>query len=143
MNNPAAFLRNVLPSLIAICLYPGVILAASSVDIALDLKSPYAAISSNFVGLSYEMWLVGAATNGAYFFTPANKPLLRMFQTLGIQSLRVGGNTAERATVKIPDKADIDSLFAFARAAGVKVIYTLRLSDSNQVAAANSNSLSR
>ena len=136
MNNPAAFLRNSLPSLIAVCLYPGVILAASSVDIALDPKSPSAAISSNFVGLSYEMSLVGAATNGAYFFTPANKPLLRMFQTLGIQSLRVGGNTAERATVKIPDKADIDSLFAFARAAGVKVIYTLRLSDSNQVAAA-------
>jgi hypothetical protein len=38
--------------------------------------------------------------------------------------------------VKVPDKADIDSLFAFARAAGVQVIYTLRLSDSNQVAAA-------
>jgi len=68
------------------------------------------------------MSLVDPATNGAYFFSPANKPLVKMFQTLGIQSLRVGGNTAERATVKIPDKADIDSLFGFARAAGVKVI---------------------
>ena len=50
--------------------------------------------------------------------------------------MRVGGNTAERATVKIPDKADVDSLFGFARAASVKVIYTLRLSDSNVVDAA-------
>jgi hypothetical protein len=41
------------------------------------------------------MSLVGPATNGAYFFTQANKPLVKMFQTLGIQSLRVGGNTAE------------------------------------------------
>ena len=50
-----------------------------------------------------------------------------MFRTLGIKSLRVGGNTAERETVPIPAKADIDHLFAFAKAAGVKVIYTLRL----------------
>jgi hypothetical protein len=50
-----------------------------------------------------------------------------MFRTLGIKSLRVGGNTADRDAVAIPGKADIDSLFAFASAAGVKVIYTLRL----------------
>ena len=128
MNIPGVFVKRILPSLIAFCLYQDVILAASSVDVTLDPKSPGAPISSNFIGLSYEMSLVGPATNGGHFFNPANKPLVKMFQTLGIQSLRVGGNTAERATVKIPDKADIDSLFAFARAAGVKVIYTLRLS---------------
>jgi hypothetical protein len=136
MNKSVVLLKKALPLLGAFCLYPGVILAASSVEIALDLKSPGSAISPSFVGLSYEMSLVGAATNGGYFFSPANKPLVKMFQTLGIQSLRVGGNTAERATVKVPDKADIDSLFAFARVAGVQVIYTLRLSDSNQVEAA-------
>jgi hypothetical protein len=136
MNKQTAFLKKVLPALIAFCLYPGVVLAASSVDIALDPKSPGAMISSNFIGLSYEMSLVCPATNGECFFNPANKPLIKMFQTLGIQSLRVGGNTAERATVKIPDKADIDSLFAFARSAGVKVIYTLRLNGNDPIDAA-------
>ena len=38
--------------------------------------------------------------------------------------------------MKIPNKADIDSLFAFARAAGVKVIYTLRLSGTEPADAA-------
>ena len=136
MNRLAAFLRTVLRLLIAFCLYPGVLLAASSVDITLEPQSPGATISSDFIGLSYEMSLVDPATNGEYFFSPANKPLVKTFQTLGIQSLRVGGNTAERETVKIPDKADIDSLFAFARAAGVKVIYTLRLTGNKPADAA-------
>jgi hypothetical protein len=136
MNVPAAFLRKVLPSLIAFCLCSGVTLAALPVDIALDPKSPGATIPSDFIGLSYEVSLVDPATNGEYFFSPANKSLVKMFQILGIQSLRVGGNTAERDTVKIPDKADIDSLFGFARAAGVKVIYTLRLNGNNPVDAA-------
>jgi hypothetical protein len=136
MNVLGGPLIRVLPLLIALWLHPSVALAVSPVDIALDPKSPGVAISPNFIGLSYEMSLVGAATNGGRLFSPVNKPLIKMFQTLEIQSLRVGGNTAERANVKIPDKADIDSLFAFARDAGVKVIYTLRLSDSNQVEAA-------
>ena len=136
MDLPAAFLKKALPSLIAFCLYSGVIWAASSVDITLDPKSPGATISPDFIGLSYEMSLVGPATNGEHFFNPANKPLVKMFQALGVQSLRVGGNTAERETVKIPDKADIDSLFAFARAAGVKVIYTLRLNGTEPADAA-------
>lgn len=82
------------------------------------------------------MSLVNPSANGEYFFTTANKPLVKMFRTLGIQSLRVGGNTAERDTVKIPDRADIDSLFGFARAAGVKVIYTLRLNGNTPADAA-------
>ncbi len=136
MNKQPAILNTVVPSVLAFCLYSGLALAASSVDITLDPKSPGTTISSDFIGLSYEMSLVCAATNGECFFNPANKPLIKMFQTLGIQNLRVGGNTAERDTVKIPDKADIDSLFGFARAAGVKVIYTLRLSGNNPVEAA-------
>ena len=136
MSIHAAFLKRVLPSLISFYLCAGAILAASPVDIALNSKSPGATISSNFIGLSYEMSLVGPATNGAHFFNQANKPLVNIFRTLGIQSLRVGGNTAERETVKIPDKADIDSLFGFARAAGVKVIYTLRLNGTDPVDAA-------
>jgi len=102
-------------------------LAGSAVDVAVDLKSPGQAIPTNFIGLSYEMSSVCPARNGEYLFSPENRTLIRMFQTLGVHSLRVGGNTADRVTVKIPDRTDIDSLFGFCRAAGVKVIYTLRL----------------
>ena len=48
----------------------------------------------------------------------------------------MGGNTAERATVNIPDEKDIDALFAFAKEAGVKVIYSVRLQKNTPEAAA-------
>ncbi|HTV41853.1 MAG TPA: hypothetical protein VMF08_14825 [Candidatus Sulfotelmatobacter sp.] len=101
--------------------------AASSVTIALDTKNPGAVIPPDFSGLSFEMSQLLPDENGNHYFSPKNKPLVRLFKTLGIKSLRAGGNTADKPTVKIPDEADIDSLFAFARAAGVKVIYTVRL----------------
>ena len=56
---------------------------------------------------------------------------MSLFQTLGIRSLRIGGNTGDRDAKKLPGQADIDNLFAFARAAGVKVIYCLRLHNGN------------
>jgi len=136
MKNGGFPWKAVFPLVVVFCLCPRAILAGSTVDITLDPKSPGATNSADFIGLSYEMSVVDASANGEHFFSPANRPLVRMFQTLGIKCLRVGGNTAERATVKVPDKADVDNLFGFARAAGVKVIYTLRLSDSNVVAAA-------
>lgn len=108
--------------------------AQSPVVVSVDLKTPGPNLSSSFSGLSYEMSLLLPGKNGKYFFSPDNKPLLQMFRTLGIKSLRVGGNTAERDTVPIPGKADIDSLFGFAKAAGVRVLYTLRLKDADPAA---------
>ncbi len=85
------------------------------------------AVNPGYTGLSLEMQYVLADTNGNHFFSPDNKRLIATFKTLGIRSLRVGGNTADRPTLPTPSEADVDSLFAFAKAAGVKVIYTLRL----------------
>lgn len=86
-------------------------------------------VPADFTGLSFEMQAVLPGADGKYLFSPANRPLIALFKTLGIKSLRVGGNTADRPGVPIPGPADIDSLFAFAQAAHVKVIYTLRLRD--------------
>jgi hypothetical protein len=102
-------------------------MAQLSITVVIGPATAGPSISSNFTGLSYEMSLLLPGKNGKHFFSPENKPLLQMFRTLGIKSLRVGGNTAERDTVALPGKAEIDSLFAFAKAAGVQVIYTLRL----------------
>jgi hypothetical protein len=109
------------------CLLAGTALAQSPVTITVDGKAPGAAIPDDFAGLSFEMQCVLPGTNGTYFFSPQNRPLIAVFKTLGIKNLRVGGNTADRPGVPVPGPADADSLFAFARAAGVKVIYTLRL----------------
>lgn len=114
--------------LLVLCVCGAVARADSSIELKIDFQSPGRVIPADFAGLSYEMSLVSAVHNGTHFFSPSNKSLIQTFRTLGIHSLRVGGNSAERASVKMPDEADIDSLFRFAQAANVKVIYTLRIS---------------
>jgi len=64
---------------------------------------------------------------GHYYFDARDPALVGMFETLGIRSLRIGGNSVDDPTIAVPQEADIDALFGFARAAGVKVIYSFRL----------------
>jgi hypothetical protein len=110
--------------------------AATPVTVTIDPKQTGPQISDTFAGLSFETRLMLADEAGQRYFRPDNQALIAMFRQLGIRSLRIGGNTADRATVPIPGEADIDSLFEFARAANVKVLYTLRLKDSPDPAAA-------
>lgn len=109
--------------------------AQSPVVVQLSSQKPGAVVAPDFVGLSFEMQMVLPSTNGNHFFSPKNKALIATFKTLGIKSLRVGGNTADRSTLPVPGKADVDSLFAFGKAADVKVIYTLRLNQGSLAAA--------
>jgi hypothetical protein len=112
-------------------------IAQSPVTIKLDAKNASKTIPSDFCGLSYEIKLVlPDSATGEHYFNPGNKPLITTFKTLGIKHLRIGGNTAERLSVNIPNKTDIDSLFAFAKLAGVKVIYTVRMANNTPEAAA-------
>ena len=53
--------------------------------------------------------------------------MVGMFLGLGIKSLRGGGNTLDAATAKVATPGDIDALYAFAKAAGVKVIYSVKM----------------
>jgi hypothetical protein len=106
---------------------PDAVAAATPVAITLDLQHPGPAISAAFEGLSFETSLLLPADNGVHYFRPDNQPLINLFHTLGIQSLRIGGNTGDRDAKKLPSEADLDSFFAFAKAADVKVIYCLRL----------------
>lgn len=79
-----------------------------------------------FLGLSYEMSML-LPKDGRYYFDPKDQALVNAFQTLGIRSLRVGANAVDDPRIPIPKEKDIDELFDFARAAGVKVIYSFRL----------------
>src|SRR5271168_3295731 len=128
MKNVFGFARIFLVAsiLTALILLEGTANAALTfVSVSLDSANPGALVSPLFSGLSYEMSTLNPVETNSYFFTPTNQALVRMFRTLGVKSLRVGGNTADRNTIKISDAQDADSLFAFARAAGVKVIYTV------------------
>ncbi len=101
--------------------------AQTRMEISIDTANTITTVPDNFEGLSYEMEKLLPDSSGHYYFSSQNRDLIAVFKLLGIKSLRVGGNTADRPSVPVPDKKDIDSLFSFAEAAGVKVIYTLRL----------------
>jgi hypothetical protein len=103
--------------------------AQSPVTISVDTQNPGAAVPADFTGLSFEVSQLQPDENGVHYFRAGNKPLINLFHTLGIKSLRIGGNTSDRDVRKLPGEADLDSLFGFAKAAGVKVVYCLRLHD--------------
>jgi hypothetical protein len=113
------------------CFWTGALLAQSPVALKIDAQSPGVKIPADFSGLSFEISNLLPGADGKRLFSPDNRRLITLFRTLGIKSLRVGGNTADLPKIPIPNPADIDSLFAFARAAGVKVIYTVRLRNGN------------
>lgn len=109
---------------------------AEPATVTVQTRNPGALISERALGLSYETSLMLPDTNGVRYFRPDNRPLVRMFHTLGIKSLRIGGNSVDAARIPIPTDDDIHSLFKFARVAGVKVIYSVRLEDGDPASAA-------
>jgi hypothetical protein len=109
--------------------------AQPAVTVKLAPTHPGVAIPADFAGLSYEMIEV-LPNNGAYNFRASNGPLIGIFKSLGIGSLRLGGNTADSSSVPVPAAADIDNLFAFAGATSVHVLYTVRLKTFDPSAAA-------
>lgn len=100
--------------------------AEAPVALVIDAQHPGAAIGPEFAGLSYEVSTI-LPVDGVRYFRPENAKLISLFRTLGLKSLRIGGNTSDRNVRELPTEADWDSLFGFAQAAGVKVIYCLRL----------------
>jgi hypothetical protein len=104
--------------------------AQSAVTVTLSPSNPGAAIPDDYIGLSYET----SSIIGGNYFRSTNQPLLQVFDTLGIKSLRFGGNSSDSGT--LPSNADLDTMFGFAQAAGIPVIYTLRLQTFNPSAAA-------
>jgi hypothetical protein len=116
-------------TLIAFCVCASITAAAAdaTVTVTLDTKHPGLEIPSDFTGLSFEVALLLPGANGVHYFRPDNRPLLDLFRTLGIKNLRIGGNTSDRDAKRLPSEADFDSLFAFAKAADLKVIFCLRL----------------
>ncbi|HEY4330602.1 MAG TPA: hypothetical protein VGN88_12760, partial [Phycisphaerae bacterium] len=110
--------------------------AAADLQVLIHTDEAGAEISDDFLGLSYETAQVMPRADGSHYFSPGNKPLIALFRTLGVKSLRIGGNSVDRAETGLPVEGDIDSLFQFAKEAGVKVIYSVRLKDGEAAPAA-------
>jgi hypothetical protein len=113
------------------CFLAGAALAQSPITVTVDPQAAGFTIPADFSGLSFEASNLLARPNGEHLFAAANKPLIDLFRTLGIRSLRIGGGTADMPRYAVPGEKDVDNLFAFAAAAGVKVLYTLRLPQAN------------
>lgn len=110
-------------------------LGQAPVKLTVDTSNPEFAIPDDFVGLGFETKSVLPNTYGVsgYFFSPQNKQLITLFRNTGIKNIRIGGGTVdgsgngEHCATGTPTFKDIDNLFEFARLAGVKVIYSVRL----------------
>ena len=93
---------------------------------------PASPIPADFAGLSFEVGplVPGNAGVRGYLFRPGNTELITLFRDAGLGNLRVGGGSVDQ---RIPAGTGpdgftgIDNLFGFAAAAGLRVIYTLRL----------------
>ena len=96
------------------------------VTVVADLTASRTRIPDDFLGLSFESSQLLAKSDGWHEFSPANRPLQNLLQTLGIRNLRFGGNLADSRTSPDPQSADIDPMFDLARSVGGKVIYTVR-----------------
>jgi len=117
--------------------------AQEPVSISVDVRQPARPLSPVASGLSYETSRMLPDADGGYYFRPDNAPLVQTFRTLGIKSLRIGGNSVDDPKVSIPAERDVRSFFEFARVAGVKVIYSVRLQEGDPQSAARFATLIR
>jgi len=98
-------------------------------NLSVNTSQAGAEISANALGLSYETSLMLPDAHGVHYFRPDNKPLVTLFKTIGVRNLRIGGNSVDAPNVPVPSEADVTAFFEFAKAAGVKVIYSVRLQE--------------
>lgn len=116
------------------CILSRTALAQSPVTLAINTHSPGCRVPADFAGLSFETEALqpkDAGVNG-YLFDSANTQLLELFQNLGVRNLRIGGTSVDtNKSDYIPTDKDVEALFRFAKAADVKVIYSLRLLNGN------------
>ncbi|HZC27126.1 MAG TPA: hypothetical protein VE287_08875, partial [Actinopolymorphaceae bacterium] len=105
---------------------------AESADLVVDAAVSGRPIPRDFAGLSFERGPLTSGNAGVpgYFFSAANTELVTLFRNAGIRNLRIGGGSVDQQ-IPVGTGGDgytgIDNLFAFAAAAGVNVIYSVRL----------------
>lgn len=122
------------------CLWAGPAFGQSPVSMSIATTSPGYLIPDDFSGLSFEIGSQRPNRNGVTgnLFSASNTQLITLFQNVGLRNLRIGGGTVDGTNATVLTHGDIDNLFAFAGAAGVKVIYSLQLENGNSATDASS-----
>ena len=115
------------------------IAAAEAATVSVNTSQPGTQIRRDALGLSYETSLMLPDAHGVHYFRPDNKPLIALFKTIGVKSLRIGGNSVDAPNVAVPSEADVTAFFEFAKAAGVKVIFSVRLEEPKSPDATNAS----
>jgi hypothetical protein len=105
---------------------------AQPVTITVDSGTAGPVVPEDFAGLSFERGPLNPGNAGVagYLFSTANTSLVALFRNVGLRSLRIGGGSVDEfipAGTGGDGYTGIDNLFAFAAAAGARVIYSLRL----------------
>jgi hypothetical protein len=106
------------------------------ITLTVDTTSHGYAIPIDFSGLGFERGMLNSGNAGAsgYIFSPSNTQLVTLFQNLSVKNLRIGGGSVDDET-PVGTGSDgylgIDALFGFAPAAGIKVLYSMRLLNPN------------
>ena len=118
------------------CLLGAAACPQSKITLRIDTRDPGVAIPHDFAGLSFESSSLLRDKDGTYQFSGGDKQLIALLRVIGIRNLRVGGGTADGPEFGLPGAADVDQLFAFAKAADLRVIYTFRLLNGDPAQAA-------
>jgi autotransporter-associated beta strand protein len=116
--------------IIALLIYSADALAqvtTASVTLAVNTSQAQAtAIPNDFSGLSFEMGSVTYdSVNGGWYLSGSNGAMIALAKTLGVKSVRVGGNSAE--TGNIATSADEDTVLDFCHAIGANLIWDLEV----------------
>lgn len=113
-------------------------LPPATLTVTVDANASGPAIPDDYLGLSFETGALERDNHvTGYFLDVANADVVGIFRQLGLRSLRIGGATVDMSSIVVPpvgpggvkDFTGIDKMFAFAKAVGAKVIYSLRLLD--------------
>jgi hypothetical protein len=105
---------------------------AQPVTVTIADGPPGPVVPDDFAGLSFERGPLNPGNAGVdgYLFRPDNSSLVTLFRNLGLRNLRIGGGSVDfypPAGTGPDGFTGVDNLFAFAAAAGTRVIYSLRL----------------
>jgi len=109
----------------------GTVLAQSPVTLTVDTRLPGYAIPDDFAGVSIFTGTQVHDHKGVpgNLFSGTNAQLITLFKNTGLHHLRLGATGSPTSGVQNLGSNDIDSLFAFAKAADIKVIYSLHYVD--------------
>jgi hypothetical protein len=103
------FILGIAMSAISIGVYSQTSDSLKPVAVSVNTSALGSKVSPNMMGLSYEISLLRPDSTGKRYFSPDNEALIKLFKTIGIKSLRIGGGSLDALTLPLPTEQDVIS----------------------------------